>query len=573
MVEVNEIIEYLNRKGFDCQKMVFEGCDAITVKLDIVGKPVELIHIVTPEITNLPIFLLSAPNDFGHLAHVMNTDISNIELGSICVNDRDSVSINFGIPLLAIEESLNRHIAILTKAMSDPEWNRKELLREFKSCWLNICDHNDRPILLTCERGELEEIDVYRPSGEIGFNSYYLAQAKDTDLSAVAQLNWHDKSKRSIAGTAIVLPLSTLEPAPLTEDKIQEWYLDVLANLKPTISKQLGEQFGRWKTHEYWIVFNAEVPSGKVWFCLSFKSKKNKKYALPLSERQLENWKIKAVPIRLFNKEAVLPRGGANLDLATSNVALIGAGSVGCEIAHKLSAAGVQNLDIYDPDIYSIDNLYRHVLPEQFLHWPKAFGLSFSLKRQFLWSKANGYSNKLLELRNRQKLMSYDLIVIAIGSPTHERLFKEYLLDKEVNVPVINTWLEGFGVGGHTVLDIPESKGCLLCSYVCSESLARGLSSNLNFIEPNQNITVNLSGCGEQFITYGAVCSAQTAIIASDLAIKYLEGKVDVSSKVSWKGSDHDANEKNIALTNRFYQFNNSLQVKPLFHEDCDVCN
>lgn len=254
-------------------------------------------------------------------------------------------------------------------------------------------------------------------------------------------------------------------------------------------------------------------------------------------------------------------------------MALVGAGSVGSEVAHKLSAAGVQNLTIYDPDIYNIENLYRHILPEELLNFGKSFGLSFRLKRQFLWSKANASSDKLLDLRCSKLLNSYDLIVIAIGHPTHERLFKEYLLEKRIRVPVINTWLEGFGVGGHAILDIPESKGCLLCAYVCPDTLVRGLGSNLNFIEPNQNVTINMSGCGEQFISYGAICSAQTALIASDLAIKYLEGKVKTSSKVSWKGSECDAKKHGVTLTNRFYQFTNSLTIQPLIHEDCDVCN
>ncbi len=124
------------------------------------------------------------------------------------------------------------------------------------------------------------------------------------------------------------------------------WYLDILSKQKTEILKKLNENYGRWKTYEYWIFFNAQVPSGKVWFCLSFKSKKSKKHSLPLTERQLKNWNVKAVPIRLFNKETILPRGGVNLDLAETKVAIVGTGSVGSEIAHKLSAAGVQNLTI-----------------------------------------------------------------------------------------------------------------------------------------------------------------------------------------------------------------------------------
>ncbi|POC02405.1 thiamine biosynthesis protein ThiF, partial [Vibrio vulnificus] len=73
------------------------------------------------------------------------------------------------MPLLAIEESLNRHIAILKRAMTEHDWNRNELLREFKSCWLNVCDFDDRPVLLTNDNGKLEEIDVYKPLNKQAF--------------------------------------------------------------------------------------------------------------------------------------------------------------------------------------------------------------------------------------------------------------------------------------------------------------------------------------------------------------------------------------------------------------------
>ena len=574
MVDIEELVQYLCSKGFDCQKSPIDVFKIISVKLEIADNKIELIHFLSEEITELPTFLLSSPNDHGHLAHVSIFSYRGLDLGSICVNDRDSVSVNFAMPLLAIEESLNRHIAILTKAITDPKWNRHELLREFSSNWSRVCDLESKQVLLTSANGKLEEVDVLRSLADCdyGVNSYHLAQTKDSDVSAIASLHWNlNKVKRPAAGKAVIIPLTDVEPAPSKKEELNNWYLNSLINVKNEDKKLLTEKYGRWNSQEYWVIFNAEVPSGKTWFCLHFQAKQ--KHQLPLTAKQLEHWKVKAIPLRLFNKESVLPRGGANLELTYKRVALIGAGSVGGEIAHKLSSAGIQHLDIFDPDYYSIDNLYRHILPEELLGFAKSHGLEWYLQRQFLWSKAKGSPKKLLDLRKRQELLSYDLIIIAIGSPTHERLFKEYLLESGVDVPVINTWLEGFGVGGHATLDIPDSKGCLLCAYVCQESLVRGLNSNLNFIESNQNVTINLAGCGEQFISYGAICSAQTAIMASDLAIKYLEDKITTSSKVSWKGSDFDAKGKNIQLTHRYYQFSESLQVKPLHDEDCDACS
>lgn len=574
MVDIDELVQHLCSKGFNCQKSPIDELKIISVKLEIADNQIELIHFISEEITGLPTFLLSSPNDHGQLAHVSIFVYKGVNLGSICVNDRDSVSVNFSMPLLAIEESLNRHIAILTKAITDSDWNRNELLREFSSNWLGVCDFKSKKILLTSTSGKLEEVDVLRPlpNSKYGVNSYHLVQTQDSDLSAIASLHWNNNtSKKSLAGKAIIIPLMDVEPAPLKKEELKSWYLNTLISVKTENKKLLNEQYGRWSSREYWIIFNVEVPSGKTWFCLHFQAEK--KHSLPLTSEQIKHWKIKAIPLRLFNKENVLPRGGANLDLTDRRVALIGAGSVGGEIAHKLSSAGIEHLDIFDPDYYSVDNLYRHNLPEDILGLPKAHGMEWQLQRQFLWSKAKGSLRKLLDLRKRQELLSYDLIIIAIGSPTHERLFKEYLIENDVNVPVINTWLEGFGVGGHAILDIPDSKGCLLCAYVCQETLARGLNSNLNFIEANQNVTINLAGCGEQFISYGALCSAQTAIMASDLAVKFLEEKITISSKVSWKGSDFDAKSNSIQLTHRYYQFSESLKIKALHDEDCDACS
>lgn len=312
MADNIEIIEYLKSKGFACQELDFKGIKAISVNIEIAEKLIELIHFPLSEIVGLPVFLLAKSSEVGHLAHVLNHQEDGYDFGNICVNDRDSVSVNFNMPLLAIEESLNRHIAILKKAIIDPIWNRQELLREFKSCWLNVCDVDDRPVLLTNDSGALEEIDVFRPvtGCKFGVSSFYLAQSKDTDLAATAKIYWQDSSVRSLAGKAVVLPLTEIEPAPLDKGQLKDWYLDIISKQKKEILKKINDNYGRWTTYEYWVFFNAQVPSGTVWFCLSFKSKKGKKHSLPLTKRQLDNWKVKAVPIRLLNKETILPRGG-----------------------------------------------------------------------------------------------------------------------------------------------------------------------------------------------------------------------------------------------------------------------
>lgn len=565
--------EYLCSKGIDCSPTEVLGAHWLRVRWPIGEHTVELLFLLAEPICSMPSFLLVDPDKYGTLAHVSVEIFGNLSFGSICVNDTDSVSVNFSSPELAVEESLKRHTNLLEKAILDKQWNKSELLREFYSCWLRVCG-SERPLIFSCSEPSLQRLDVYSPiaDAKFGISSHYLVEPADDNLSAVHDLRYSSKnSKRAIAGKALVVPISNLQPAPATSHELFDWYINTIEELPAETLNSVRQKFGNWRENTYWVIFTA-ITNGleRTWFAIKLSC--GSKKCLPTTRNKLGNWSINALPVRSFNQENVVRRGGGNPNLKSKRLALFGAGSVGSEIAHKLSAAGINDLTIFDDDIYSIDNLHRHILPERFVGNGKSPALAFHLHHQFPWSKATWSTKKLLEAPSEYQLTQYDLIVIAIGSPTHELLFKQFLIDNKIDVPVLYCWLEGFGVGGHAVLDIPDSKGCILCAYICLESGKRGLNSNLNFLEKDQIIAQNIAGCGLQFINYGAVCSAQTAIMASELAIKYLEGKVTDSCKVSWKGSDEDAIENGVRLTHRYLQFTRSLVKLPLFDEECDVC-
>ena len=89
MVDIDELVQHLCSKGFNCQKSPIDEFKIISVKLEIADNQIELIHFISEEITGLPTFLLSSPNDHGQLAHVSIFIYKGVNLGSICVNDRD----------------------------------------------------------------------------------------------------------------------------------------------------------------------------------------------------------------------------------------------------------------------------------------------------------------------------------------------------------------------------------------------------------------------------------------------------------------------------------------------------
>ena len=524
----------------------------------------------------LPEFVLLNPARLGRLAHVNTYEYSGTTYGAVCVNAPESLSVNYEQPLLVVTESLRRHIALIEKCLTYPIWNNEELLREFYSDWLRNCVSNgSKPLLANIESPTLQILSVYSPvvGKNYGIESYHMVHPADCSFSDISDIHLSMiKGNRKVSGKAIVIPIERLTPAPTRFESLRQWYIETVSDLSSDVLGELKKKYAQWRDSDFWILFTAiTVNDERTWFAMKLSCTSKK--ALPLSEEKLSTWKLEALPVRLFNQENTVRRGGGSLSLADKKVAVIGVGSVGSEIAHKLSAAGIRNLTLVDPDIYEINNLYRHILEQDWVGSSKSFAVSVALQRQFPWSRAKYQFKNLMQFAKEATLESFDLIMIAIGNPTQERLFKQYLINNNIEVSIIDSWLEGYGVGGHAVLDIFGSQGCLLCAYVCQESGARGLVSNMNFIEPNQVTMKNIAGCGEQFISYGAASSAQTGVMATNLAIRYLGGKLTESCKVSWKGHDEDTVTDNIKLTHRFYNFSHSLECIPLCDEDCDVCS
>lgn len=560
-----EIVEHLRNVGYTVSLEETSSTNYLEVTYEFDGNRLRLCHFCVEELSGLPSFYIRNFGEYGNLAHV--TPSSTGEYGGVCVGDQDSISVNFEQPALAYEESLKRHIDLLKRAILDSDWNEQELLREFYSNWLSICD--DSAEFICAASGELEEIQIFGPvpNRNWGFEAKYLGITKTApklaDYSYIAQQG----KGRSQVGVGFVVPLNNLKSAPSTKAEVEGWFLQTIRD------NNIPAAYGQKRDRRFWLIFNADTPSGRTWFGMQLSYQGKGKKSFPKTKERIKNWLVNPIRVTIFNKERLMPRSGAKLSLEEKSVLVVGCGSVGGEIAYKLGAAGVGKMVLSDPDVYSIDNIYRHVLSDRYIGCNKALALSFSLDSKYPWIDTKFDRKELLQLRDKHYLSSFDLLIIAIGAPTHERLFCDFLVAHDINTPVINTWLEGYGIGGHAVLDIRHSLGCLRCSYVDSQTGERGLSSNLNFLEPNQDLTVNHAGCGELFLPYNAVSAAQTALIASNLAISSLLGEITTSSKVSWKGDSSEIIASGFSVTHRYTVFDKSLQIIPLYNEECDLCH
>ena len=494
----NEICAYLIDAGYKAR--LTDDSKEIAVEFRAGGRKCALVHRFPDRIFALPKFGLVGPTGFGTLAHV--TVNANTGLGDVCIADADSISVNTDVPELAYKAAVERHVGLLTRLIEDPGHNREELLREFHSNWAILCmkfGAVSGDLYVVTDKPEVESLQVRGPRRKSGvmLRDKHIALADDVvDSKHLEALRGcADWKSRSSAGKGVMLNLTEVGPAPTAPEELKSWYFAALGRVDSRgrgtldrLQKQPGKCF--------WLVFSTAIPGGIALFAILFRSAK--KGRLPEREEEVQGWSLIPHSVRSLSRDSLVPRGGGVAMLADKSVLLVGCGSVGSELAHRLTSVGVGRLTIADPDFFSEENLYRHTLSLWALGRAKSAGVVGELKSRHPWADVSWSSRRLEEFGNSNSLAQFDLIVVAIGSPTVERVFADDLRARGVETPVINCWVEAYGVGGHAILAIPGMQGCWHCAYVDPKTSGRGLASNLNFLAPNQDVTLTHGGCGIQ---------------------------------------------------------------------------
>ena len=573
MLDRESICRCLKDAGYDAE-LTSDG-STLTLAFDVGERRIELAHLFRDELLRTPIFCLVGGYD-GNLAHVLRR--GNGGPGEVCIGDPESTAVNTDRPGRVYLEAVEGHVELLTRLIQDPDYNRVEQLREFDAHWGLLCRNSKGALdelFVVSEWNEPEVLQVFRPSNggsgsDLHKTPIALPNAQKPVWASVAA----QSAKRQIIGKALVgVRLHEVESAPATSEELSEWYFSVICQVDPAA---LGEwqRLRRGKRYrDYWFVFSAPIPDGETRFAIRWHSRSAS--PLPRSEQEAEDGRWSATPcrVRSLSRDSLVPRGGGSLDLGSKSVLLVGCGAVGSELALRLTSAGVGRLTISDPDKFSEDNLYRHVLSVWDIGRLKTKALAVEIARRYPWTEVEPRIDRLEELRDPAVLQEFDLILIAIGSPTVERVFADFCRQEELDVAVMTCWLEGHGIGGHVILTIPGAKGCWHCAYVDPKELKRGLTSNLNFLEPGQVVLHRHGGCGTQFLPYSGIAASRTATMAADLAVRFLAEGMTMSSKVSWKGDSAEAMRASVELTWRFRHFHESLRILPLHDPNCDLCS
>jgi molybdopterin/thiamine biosynthesis adenylyltransferase len=520
--------------------------------------------------SNFPLafpFLYLQPWDaLGFIPHVL------ADSGYVCYVASEGLLLDRRDPVAIVAEAIRRTSVLLADGVSGA--NRFDFVDEFESYWSRL--PNGVPIWSLLDPGtEVRKVVCMSPAKGWA----WLAGSLE-DRSALFNGRTSGGDKLTIQN-AIYLPL---EPdsfvLPPQADRpmwsVAEARELLLPNLSAENRARLGVLTRKCKSREYVFVSIPRPSSGSVMFGLRFDG--CSEFHPLVAGATAEG--VTPLQLNRLDKSYIVPRGGGEVSLSDKRVLIAGCGSVGGYLAFELVRAGVLDLTTLDPDKLSVENTFRHVLGWKHPGKNKAEALKAEIEETFPYVCVSPVATSL-ERALREKaldLSSFDLIVCALGNPTVELAFDEYLHSRPgQQLPAVYTWLEPFGIGGHAVATgNGPSGGCFACLYTSPIVGNDDLNNRAAFAvpDPGRPFARSLSGCGSLHTPYGSLDAMRTAALAAGLAVDILSGRESGNPLRSWKGDPRAYQEAGYEVSSRFAMSQEQLHNSRYSHQTarCPVC-
>ena len=280
------------------------------------------------------------------------------------------------------------------------------------------------------------------------------------------------------------------------------------------------------------------------------------------------------ISVRRLDRGYLVTRAGSVSDLRSKKVLLIGVGAVGGIVATEIAKSGVSQLTFMDYDELSPDNTFRHVLGQQYWDRKKAEAMKESIEAALPYSCASAINAKLQDwLRlNAAELLSFDLVISALGNPTVELELNRVAWNNAGPPACAFVWVEPHGIGGHALLTLRGKPGCLNCLYTTPDGDVR-MFNRASFAAPGQSFGRALSGCGSLFTPFAAVDAFRSAEIVVRLAVAHLRGSIEQSTLRSWRGDATVFRSEGFTTSPRYDQeIRESIPEKNFAVARCPVC-
>jgi len=218
------------------------------------------------------------------------------------------------------------------------------------------------------------------------------------------------------------------------------------------------------------------------------------------------NLNVRFSTIDVLDAEVIHQRAGpAAKGLANKKVVLVGAGSLGGEVAVLLARSGVGNLHVIDHDKFEDVNIGRHTLGVPELGEYKAEALAERINRDVPTVDVD-YSTKRIQsdTKHHAKALSEADLVIVTTANWNSEDYLWNLKSKGTDWALIQAWSEPHGIVGH-ILSAPKGG-----SHDARYLFEKGVFVKTMSEWPEGGVMA-LPACGGGYIPGGPVALAKIA--------------------------------------------------------------
>ena len=453
--------------------------------------------------------------------------------GTICISDNQGLSLDpdRGPDLVAF--AVGAAYDLLEKWDTDAQANEVEFYNELEGYWLGL-PGSTRARAAMDVNGKERLLSVYHDAKGDPTRWYFAEQ--DTKPALRFEL------KNLAPHRALYVHLEKPVAPPVFPNKVDTAFIEAV------LQKLSAEQLELWSR----LLGPSKNNSKRVALLLSVPRAAGGLSAIGLvfgARDGKVDPKVDVTPltVRRHTPAYMRERGGASLEMLGKHVVILGCGAVGAVVADALAAVGVGHLTLVDRDDYSEDNVFRHILDPLWVDMPKVYGLKAELERQYPGLKVTPVARWGQEWLKSASFDDTDAIVVAFGLPTLERSFNRAFRRIKKQLPVLFTWLEPLDLGGHSVLVWTGGEGCLDCLYRDEEG-APALQTRTAFLEPNQAVSKNLTGCASVFVPFGALQARRTGLQAAEHVLAAMTGESAASYRF-WVGEGRAAAGQGLRTT------------------------
>jgi hypothetical protein len=152
--------------------------------------------------------------------------------------------------------------------------------------------------------------------------------------------------------------------------------------------------------------------------------------------------------------------------------------------------------------------------------------------------------------------------------PIRTFFLNKNLFSEKIATPIIYTWNEPYGIGGHSLLIQNFLGGCYQCLF-------DDLNNRSSFCKPDQNFLKKQAGCSTMHIPFSSIDSTKSTILTIDLMKSYFYREEKGNALVSWKGSGLEFKRAGYITSDRFQKDNDTLYNKryQFKNNKCLICS